>query len=78
MLLHIYHHYNFQGAVNPIIGDNNIQSSKTRDIILSNNTNTNIKNQNTTQQPAKKWISDLIIGLIITVIGGLIVWYLTK
>ncbi|MBV8388509.1 MAG: hypothetical protein JO080_01780 [Mucilaginibacter sp.] len=62
--------YHFQGINTPIIGNNNHQSFKTRDIINTNNSNNDAPAMGQTM----KWI----LATISTIVAGLIVWWLTK
>jgi len=59
--------YNFDGAINTIVGDNNTLSMNAND---SFNNQKAINNVN----PIMKWV----LGTVSAIIAGLIVWYLTK
>jgi len=62
--------YHFENVINPIIGNNNIQS-------FNGQTTSNTSKSTTspiTTKPAIKWI----LGIISAIIAGIVVWLLTK
>jgi len=62
--------YHLDGAISPIIGDNNSPNFKAHTIKNTTNSDTNLAKMN----PVIKWV----LGTISAIIAGIVVWYLTK